>query len=78
MECCYENKIQYIVCHTAVWRQHCGVKGKSRVDKKRSMQNLVKKWYDVTVTDDESDAVGIGKFVAETALNGQIVENWEN
>ena len=77
MECCYENKIQYIVCHTATWRAHCGVKGKSRVDRKRSMQNLVKKWYDVTVTDDESDAVGIGKFVAETAINGSIVENWE-
>jgi Holliday junction resolvasome RuvABC endonuclease subunit len=37
METCYERKIEYTVCPTNTWRHHCGVTGKTRVDKKRSM-----------------------------------------
>ena len=29
------------------------------------MQLLAKTWYDVTVSEDEADAIGIGKYVAE-------------
>lgn len=47
------------------WRHYCGVKGNKRTDQKRSAQLLVKKWYDVTVTDDESDAICIGKYFAD-------------
>ncbi len=64
MECCYENRLPFEVCHTATWRQACGVKGKSRVEKKRSMKDLVKNWFDVSVSDDEADAIGIGKYCA--------------
>lgn len=47
------------------WRGHCKVKGNTRVDQKRSAQLLVKQWYDITVTDDESDAICIGKYFAD-------------
>lgn len=66
METCFEEKIQYVICPTNTWRAHCGVKGKSRDDKKRNMQLLVKKWYDVSVSEDESDAIGIGKYCADS------------
>ena len=42
MELCVELEIPYEVCATNTWRHHCGVKGKSRIDKKRSMQLLAK------------------------------------
>jgi len=77
METCYDQHIAYQVCHTAVWRQHCGVKGTSRADKKMSMQMLVKKWFDISVRDDASDAIGIGKYVADTNLNQFKITNWE-
>lgn len=49
----------------ATWRHHCGVKGNKRADQKRSAQELVKKWHDISVTDDESDAICIGKYFAD-------------
>lgn len=77
METLYELKIPYSICHTNTWRAHCKVKGRTRTDKKRSMQMLAKEWFDITVTDDEADAIGIGKYVSEV-LNKEIkIYNWE-
>ena len=75
METCYAQKVDYTVCPTNTWRHHCGVKGRTRADKKRSMQLIAKKWYDISLTDDEADAVGIGKYAAD--LNKIEVVNWE-
>ena len=66
MESLFEIAMPYKVCPTNTWRAHCGVKGSTRADKKKSMQILVKQWFDVSATDDESDAIGIGKYVADT------------
>ena len=77
METLFWEKIPYKVCPTNTWRSHCGVKGKTRVDKKRSMQNIVKKEFDVSVSDDEADAIGIGKYVAETQIRKVQITNWE-
>lgn len=77
METLYELKITYAICNTNTWRAHCKVKGRTRTDKKRSMQMLAKEWFDITVTDDEADAIGIGKYVSEV-LNKQVeICNWE-
>ena len=75
MEACFFEKVEYVICPTNTWRHHCGVKGRSRTDRKRSMQLLAKNWYDITLTDDEADAVGIGKYAAD--LNSIQVVNWE-
>jgi hypothetical protein len=75
MDACFSLKIDCLVCPTNTWRNHCGVKGRYRADKKRSMQLIAKKEYDITVTDDESDAIGIGKYAAN--LNKIEVTNWE-
>ena len=77
MEMCYGLNIPCKVCPTNTWRAHCGVKGKQRSDKKRSMQMLVKEWFDISVSDDESDAIGIGKYTAETARKQLEIVNWE-
>lgn len=73
------NKCKVNTVLIPTWRHHCGVKGNKRVDQKRSAQLLVKKWYDITVTDDESDAICIGKYFSD---NHQIAkpgigEEWQ-
>ena len=78
MQCCFENRIPFEICHTATWRQACGVKGKSRTEKKRSMRELVKSWFDIWVSEDEADAIGIGRYCVKQ-FKPQKVEffNWE-
>ena len=49
----------------STWRSHCGVKGANRSERKRSCQMLVKEWHDILVSDDESDAICIGKYLAD-------------
>lgn len=77
MDLCVELNIPYVICPTNTWRAHCGVKGTKRTDKKRSMQLLVKEWYDVTVSDDIADAVGIGKYVTDTNQQKTKIVSWE-
>lgn len=77
LETAFANNINYKVCSPSTWREHCGVKGKYRTDKKRSMQLLAKKWYDITLIDDEADAIGIGKYLTDTCGSYNILEDWE-
>lgn len=77
METLLELNIEYSICPTNTWRAHCQVKGKTRIDKKRSMQLLAKHWFDISVTDDEADAIGIGKYVAEVLNKKAQIYNWE-
>lgn len=72
----FDLNIPFEICHTAVWRQFCGVKGRTRQDKKRSMQLLAKQWYDVTVSEDEADAIGIGRYISNEFAQEEI-ESWE-
>lgn len=74
---CHEAKIPYTICPTNTWRHSCGVKGKTRTDKKRSMQILAKQWYDITVTDDEADAIGIGHHLVNHIKKNTEITNWE-
>lgn len=77
MDTCFELKVPFEVCPTNTWRSHCGVKGKYRADRKRSMQLLAKSWYDISVTNDEADAIGIGKYLADKISKTAILEDWE-
>lgn len=74
---CREFKIPFEFCPTNTWRHECGVKGRSRTDRKKSMQMLVKQWYDISVTDDESDAIGIGYYMSKKRYQLKKPENWE-
>lgn len=72
-----ENNIAYEVVHTAVWREHCGVKGKSRADKKRSAQLIVKNIYGINVTQDEADAICIGQYSSQKVKKNNSIISWE-
>lgn len=77
IEECVSQGLLYEVCPTNTWRAYCGVKGQTRSDKKKSMQNLVKKWFDISVSDDCADAIGIGKYVAERHQKKTEIVSWE-
>lgn len=74
---CFDQNIRYEICPTNTWRHHCNVKGRSRCDKKKSMQLLIKKWYDISVSDDIADAIGIGKFITDTFMPTVEIMEWE-
>lgn len=76
-ETCRQANIAFRFCPTNTWRAHCGVQGRARADKKKSMQLLVKNWYDVSVSDDCADAIGIGKYVAESYAPQVEIVQWE-
>lgn len=77
MATCHEQEVEYVICAPATWRAHCEVKGRTRSDKKKSMQMKVKEWFDITVSDDVADAIGIGKYISNTHKKKVEVFNWE-
>ena len=77
MDLCFEQGIPVKVVSSNTWRAHCKVKGKTRADRKKSMQLLVKQWYDVSVSDDEADAIGLGRFTANSLQGQASIIDWE-
>ena len=77
MATCADRKIDYTICPPATWRAHCGVKGRSRSDKKKSMQLKIKEWFDITVSDDVADAIGIGLYTSQTHKKKVEIFEWE-
>lgn len=77
MATCAEQKVHYVICPPSTWRMHCGVKGRSRAERKRFMQDKVKEWFDITVSDDVADAIGIGKYIAEKKAKKAQIYEWE-
>lgn len=59
---CYENGFIFKMVPPQIWRAHSKVKGSTRTDKKKSAQLIVKKLYDIKVTEDEADAILIGRW----------------
>lgn len=71
----YEKKVKYEFVHTAVWRERCGIIGKYRTDKKKSAQLKVLDWFNLSVTNDEADAICIGYYAtAAERKNNQIIQ----
>lgn len=77
MKASFDLKLPYQIISPSTWRNHCGVKGKTKSDRKRSMQLKVKEWYDVSISNDEADAIGIGRYLSDTFKKKVEVFNWE-
>lgn len=76
-DACVELEIPCEICPTNTWRAYCGVKGRNRADKKRSMQLLAKEWYDISVTDDVADAIGLGRYLSDKLNKNVELIDWE-
>lgn len=71
----YEHNIDHELVIASVWRQHCGIKGKSQTDKKKSAQLRVKDLFDITVVPDVAEAICIGKYISDHYEQVAII-NW--
>lgn len=70
----FEKDIDYRVVPPATWRTHSEVKGNHRTDQKRNAQLKIKKLYDVTVSQDEADAILIGRWGVYNNKVNEIIE----
>lgn len=64
-------KVDVKPVNNKVWKAHCKIKGATRAQQKKNAQGKVKEWHDVTVEEDVSDAICIGKYFAETSKGEQ-------
>ena len=69
-------KVQFKIIHSSTWRAYCGIRGKTRVDKKRSAQLIIKERYGVSVSEDEADAICIGICGAEKYIRPVEMIKW--
>ena len=68
LDLCFEKDIYCDLVYATQWRKYCGVgEGTGRENKKKQAQDKVKLWYGQDCTQDEADAICIGKyFVGKT------------
>ena len=59
----YEYEVPHSFAYAVEWRKYCGInEGTGRENKKKQAQNKVRMWYDQDCTQDEADAICIGKY----------------
>lgn len=60
----YELKINGGLARPSEWRKYCGINtgDQARENKKRLAQEKVHEWYGIVCTQDEADAICIGKY----------------
>ncbi len=66
---CFDHGIPYKIVPPSTWRADTAIKGKTRNDKKRNAQLKVKALYEVNATQDEADAILIGRWAASNHRN---------
>lgn len=54
--------IPYDTVYSTEWKKYCGIKGSNRQQQKRNAQKYVLKEFGIKVSEDEADAICIGKF----------------
>jgi Holliday junction resolvasome RuvABC endonuclease subunit len=73
----YENKYEFDIIHVATWRSHCEIKGKTRSELKKNAQAKIKTWYDVSVTQDEADAICLGRCAIYQYVKNNEFYGWD-
>ena len=68
----FENCIDHDLAYVSEWRKYCGVgEGTGRENKKKAAQEKVKFWYQQDCTQDEADAICIGKYFCHILKNSK-------
>ena len=70
---------QNVLCETvppATWRSQVGISGRTRADKKKSAQLKVKDWYQVDATQDEAEAICLGRYGTTMFFKEVPMMNW--
>jgi len=68
-EACIDHDLVYV----SAWRKYCNVgDGQGRENKKKLAQAKVKEWYQQDCTQDEADAICIGKYFVHLLKNNKV------
>jgi Holliday junction resolvasome RuvABC endonuclease subunit len=59
----FNKNIPYKVCHVSSWRNHSGIKGKSRIEKKANAIKKVKEKFDILAKEDAAEAILITDYL---------------
>ena len=68
----FEASIDHDLVYSSTWRNYCNVgDDKGRENKKKAAQEKIKLWYDQDCTQDEADAICIGKYFVHVLKNNK-------
>ncbi len=68
----FEASIDHDLAYSAQWRKYCNIgDSKGRENKKKAAQEKVKLWYQQDCTQDEADAICIGKYFVSVLKNSK-------
>ena len=69
----FEASIDHDLVYSSEWRKYCGISegDQHRENKKKAAQDKVKIWYNQDCTQDEADAICIGKYFSHLLKNSK-------
>ena len=69
----FEQNIECGLVYSSAWRKALAVEASGRENKKKAAQDKVQNWYNIKCTQDEADAICIGKYFT---LNNKTKVSW--
>lgn len=72
----FDKKVDFEVVHVSSWRKHNNILGRTRTDQKTSARNRVKSWFEISVTEDEADAICIGIYATDKSGQDNMMISW--
>lgn len=64
----FERNIGFCLIEPTAWRAYSNIKGRKRVEQKANTIQMVKNKFNITVTEDEADSIGIGLWAIDHCL----------
>ena len=71
VDAAFESSIDHDIVYPSSWRNYCNVTGSARESQKKAAQDKVKLWYGQDCTQDEADAICIGKYFVHMLKNSK-------
>jgi len=69
MSLLFERNIGFQYVESTAWRAFCGVKGRKRIEQKANAIQIVKDKFNLSVSEDEADAILLGCFAVNKIVN---------
>lgn len=58
----FERNLGFIVVEPSAWKSYCSIKGRKRVEQKANTIQMVKDRFNLKVSEDIADAIGLGIY----------------
>lgn len=74
----FEECVDHDTVYSSAWRKYCGISqgARDRENKKKAAQEKVRLWYGQNCTQDEADAICIGKYFVHLLKSNKESNNW--